>query len=78
MTDLSTSEPGIPEPPSKAKLLKASLAALLVAGVVLVTVVLPAEFDMDPLGTGKMLGLVVLSGSGSSGTAGGVIPHRPT
>ncbi len=76
MTDMSTSEPGIPEPPSKAKLLRASLAALLVAGVVLVTVVLPAEFDMDPLGTGKMLGLVVLSGSGSFGTAGGVIPVR--
>jgi hypothetical protein len=47
-----------------------------VAGVVLVTVVLPAEFDMDPLGTGEMLGLVVLSESGSGGTMVGDIPVR--
>ncbi len=50
-----------PHEASKAKLLWASLGALVVAGVVLVTVVLPAEYDIDPLGTGEALGLVVLS-----------------
>ena len=35
-------------------------AALLVAGVLLVTVVLPAEFGVDPLGTGQRLGLLPL------------------
>ena len=76
MTEASTSDTAVPEAPSKAKLVRAILAALLVAGVVLVTVVLPAEFDMDPLGTGEMLGLVVLSESGSGGTMVGDIPVR--
>jgi hypothetical protein len=34
--------------------------ALLVAGVLLVTVVLPAEFAVDPLGTGAKLGVLEL------------------
>jgi hypothetical protein len=34
--------------------------ALLVAGLLLVTVVLPAEFAIDPLGTGAKLGLLAL------------------
>ena len=76
MTEASTSDTAVPEAPSKAKLVRGTLAALLVAGVVLVTVVLPAEFDMDPLGTGEMLGLVVLSESGSGGTMVGDIPVR--
>ena len=54
-----------PELPSKAKLAWATLAALLVAGVVLVTAVLPAEYDIDPLGIGQALGLRVLSAPGS-------------
>ncbi|MCH7565566.1 MAG: hypothetical protein IH968_17275 [Gemmatimonadetes bacterium] len=72
MTDPSTLHASVPEPPSRARLAWASLAALLVAGIVLVTTVLPAEFNIDPLGIGEALGLVVLSGSGSS-----VIPIRP-
>ncbi len=51
----------VPDPPSKAKLAWATLAALLVAGVVLVATVLPAEYDIDPLGIGEALGLRVLS-----------------
>ena len=35
-------------------------AALLVAGLLLVTIVLPAEFGVDPLGTGRLLGLLPL------------------
>jgi hypothetical protein len=34
--------------------------ALLVAGLILVTVVLPAEFGIDPFGTGARLGLLPL------------------
>lgn len=34
--------------------------ALLVAGILLVTVVLPAEYGVDPLGTGARLGLLPL------------------
>jgi hypothetical protein len=36
-------------------------AALLVAGLLLVTVVLPAEYGLDPLGTGARLGLTEIS-----------------
>jgi hypothetical protein len=52
------------EVPSRARLALATLVALLVAGIVLVTVVLPAEYGIDPLGTGEALGLIVLSGTG--------------
>jgi hypothetical protein len=39
-------------------------AALLVAGVLLVTVILPAEYALDPLGTGAKLGLLQLGETG--------------
>lgn len=45
-------------------LLKATLLSIVVAAVLLVTVVLPAEYDLDPLGTGSLLGLTGLSRSG--------------
>lgn len=62
------------EPPSKASLIRATLVALLVAAVVLITVVLPAEYGIDPLGTGEALGLMVLSGAAAPT---GDIPVRP-
>jgi hypothetical protein len=43
---------------------KATLISLVVAGVLLVTVVLPAEYDLDPLGTGALLGLTGLARTG--------------
>lgn len=43
--------------PSSARLLKSTLLALVSAGVVLVTCVLPAEYAIDPTGMGKVLGL---------------------
>lgn len=49
------------ELPSARKLAQASGIALLVAAGLLVTVVLPAEYGVDPLGTGAALGLVALS-----------------
>jgi len=56
----------LPPPPSRSRLVLATVAALLLAGVILVTVVLPAEYDIDPLGTGEALGLVVLSRPGAT------------
>jgi hypothetical protein len=47
----------VPIHESKQHIAAASGIALLVAGLLVVTVVLPAEFAVDPLGTGAMLGL---------------------
>ena len=47
--------------PSAARIVQATIAALLVATMVLVTAILPAEYGIDPLGTGKLLGLVELA-----------------
>lgn len=41
---------------SKKQLLKSLLIALLVGTLVLFTTVLPAEYNIDPLGTGKLFG----------------------
>jgi len=51
------------EGPSKQKILQATVVALLVAIVVLFTAVLPAEYGVDPLGTGAALGLTDLATS---------------
>ncbi len=47
--------------PSAHTLAMATAVALLVAGLVLVTIVLPAEYGIDPLGTGRALGLDVMT-----------------
>jgi hypothetical protein len=49
--------------PSVRTLAKASAVALVVAGVLLVTIVFPAEYGIDPLGTGEALGLSALAGT---------------
>jgi hypothetical protein len=51
----------MPRSHSAAEIAKASGMALLVAAVLLFTVVLPAEYGVDPLGTGKLLGVTALS-----------------
>ncbi|MBL4852751.1 MAG: transmembrane anchor protein [Robiginitomaculum sp.] len=43
--------------PSTAKLVKSTIIAALAAGVLLVTVVMPAEYGIDPTGIGKITGL---------------------
>jgi hypothetical protein len=50
-------------PPSKKKIALGAVIALAVSIVVLVTTILPAEYGIDPLGTGEALGLVILSGT---------------
>jgi len=41
---------------NKKQLLKSVLWALIIGAIVLVTAVLPAEYGIDPLGTGKLFG----------------------
>jgi hypothetical protein len=53
------------EGPSKQKVLQAAVVALLVAIAILFTVVLPAEYGVDPLGAGAALGLTGLAATGS-------------
>jgi hypothetical protein len=48
------------ETPSGRRLAAATAAALLVAALVLVVAVLPAEYGIDPIGSGKALGLLDL------------------
>lgn len=45
------------ELPSSGKLLRSTAIAAAVAGLLLVTVVLPAEYGVDPTGIGRVLGL---------------------
>ena len=47
--------------PSRSELVKATVIAVGVAALLLVTVVLPAEYGLDPLGTGDMLGFTMLA-----------------
>ena len=49
------------EPPSGRKIVIGSLAALIVAGIVLVAVILPAEYGIDPTGIGRLLGIEGMS-----------------
>src|SRR5437870_5680287 len=51
------------EPPSRKRIAKATVIALAVAAVLLVTAILPAEYGIDPLGTGKALRLTELAGA---------------
>jgi hypothetical protein len=44
--------------PTSAQLLRSTLIAASVAGALLITVVLPAEYGIDPTGIGRALGLV--------------------
>ena len=56
------------ELPSTRRLLMATGIAIAVAGVILVTTVLPAEYGVDPTGIGARLGLDVLSGKAKVAT----------
>ncbi|MDH5453962.1 MAG: hypothetical protein OEX14_11475, partial [Paracoccaceae bacterium] len=53
----NTNQPGPDDLPSSAQLVKSTIVALGVAVVILFTAVLPAEYGIDPTGTGRMLGL---------------------
>ena len=53
------------------KILLATAGAVVAAAILLVTAVLPAEYGIDPLGTGRLLGLTDLAGS-----SGGAITRQ--
>jgi hypothetical protein len=57
------------EGPSRSAIVKATLIALAVALMLLFVAVLPAEYGVDPLKTGRLLGLTGISGADSN--AGG-------
>lgn len=59
MSSPDHSAPGAP--PSQRNILIASATAMGVALMVLLVAILPAEFGVDPLGTGELLGLTALS-----------------
>ena len=56
--------------PSKGAIVKATLIALAVSLVLLFTAVLPAEYGIDPLRTGKLLRLTGISQGDSNGGGG--------
>ena len=49
--------PDISELPTSRQLVRSTLIALVGAGALLVTVVLPSEYGIDPTGSGRILGL---------------------
>lgn len=49
--------PNRAELPTSRQLLKSTLAAILAAAAILVTIILPAEYGIDPTGVGRALGL---------------------
>lgn len=55
------SAPGRFEPPSGKTIVISSAIALVVAGIVLVTFIWPAEYGRDPTGIGGMLGITGMS-----------------
>lgn len=56
-----TNSPFEAAPPSRSRLLRSIVIAAAVAGLVLLLVVLPAEYGIDPTGAGRALGLTALS-----------------
>jgi len=53
----NTDMPSRNELPTSAKLIRSTIIAAIVALVLLVTVVMPAEYALDPTGVGRVLGL---------------------
>ena len=67
-----------PPPHSGRALAKATLVAVVVAAIVLVTAILPAEYGIDPLGTGRALGLTDLFAAGQEADAAAAAPAAVT
>lgn len=58
---MSGVEPAHIPVPSGRQLAVTTAIAMAIAGVILITIVLPAEYGVDPLGTGDKLGLTAMS-----------------
>lgn len=63
-------------PEKTRKIVIASTAAFLSALVVFIAIILPAEFDRDPLGTGELLGLDQLNSATVDAYQPQLIPHK--
>jgi hypothetical protein len=66
-----------PPPHSGKALATATLIALVVAAIVLIIAVLPAEYGIDPLGIGRASGLADLFAAGGEETAAGPATVTP-
>ena len=70
----------IPNLPSRKRILVATTVAAGVAATLLIVAILPAEYGIDPLGTGRVLGLTALAQATEAApdqapaTASGVVP----
>ncbi|MBN9320526.1 MAG: transmembrane anchor protein, partial [Caulobacterales bacterium] len=53
----NTQKPDLADLPTASRLLRSTAIAVGVAATLLVTVVLPAEYAVDPTGIGRLLGL---------------------
>jgi hypothetical protein len=69
MSDDTTTRLALAE--QRARIALAAAAAMLVAGVVLMAAILPAEYGVDPLGTGRVLGLTSLAQANESAAGEG-------
>lgn len=59
------------EAPSRSAIAKATGVALLIALLLLFAAILPAEYGIDPLKTGKLLGLTGIAAAGGDSNAAG-------
>lgn len=62
---------------SNATIIKASIIALVVALIVFVTMILPAEYNIDPTGVGKSIGLTVLAGDIADDSLKSAVEEQP-
>jgi hypothetical protein len=63
---------------SVATLIKASIAAVIIASAALVLVILPAEYNIDPTGIGKTLQLTSIAEAAEVATVAEVPPVKPS
>jgi len=54
---LNTHKPSENDLPSSSQLLRSTIIALLVAVALLICIIIPAEYGMDPTGVGELMGL---------------------
>jgi len=54
---------------SPARLIKSVVISIIIAAALLVTVVMPAEYGIDPTGLGKLMGLTQLSSTSTATTS---------
>lgn len=63
--------------PTRRQLIKATLIAMAIAAVILVTAVLPAEHGIDPTGIGRKLGLLGMSAGAPPPKPAAPVPAAP-